>query len=138
MISLGSPGLDESNHFIVFQKLPERCIVLLEDIDEAGISKRGGDISSQPSQDAIDGDEDAKTYNTGSAPGRISLSACLNVIDGVAAQGGRVLIMTTNNIDRLDSALLRAGRVDMKAFIGPVDRFMAEDLFFRVLFDPHE
>ncbi|KAL2014815.1 hypothetical protein VTN00DRAFT_2340 [Thermoascus crustaceus] len=59
----GFPGLDENNLFILFQKLPERCIVLLEDIDEAGISKRGGDISSQPSQDAIDGDEAAKTYN---------------------------------------------------------------------------
>jgi chaperone BCS1 len=46
--------------------------------------------------------------------GKISLSALLNVIDGVASQEGRVLIMTTNHIDKLDPALIRPGRVDLK------------------------
>ncbi|GIC88720.1 uncharacterized protein Aud_005118 [Aspergillus udagawae] len=127
-ISLGSSGLDDNGLSALFQKIPERCIVL-EDIDEAGLPKRGDDISSQPSQEAIDGNENAKTYNTESAHGNISLSGCLNIIDGVAPQDGRVLIMTTNNIGGLDSALLRAGRVDMKAFIGPVHGIMAQELF---------
>jgi chaperone BCS1 len=45
---------------------------------------------------------------------RISLSALLNVIDGVASQEGRILIMTTNHAEWLDDALIRPGRVDMK------------------------
>jgi chaperone BCS1 len=47
--------------------------------------------------------------------GRLTLSALLNVIDGVAFKEGRGLIMTTNYIESLDDALIRPDRVDMKA-----------------------
>lgn len=39
----------------------------------------------------------------------VSLSALLNCLDGVGAQKGRVLIMTTNHPDELDAALTRPG-----------------------------
>ncbi|RPA89760.1 hypothetical protein L873DRAFT_1720560 [Choiromyces venosus 120613-1] len=45
---------------------------------------------------------------------RVSLSGLLNVIDGVASPEGRVLILTTNHPEKLDAALIRPGRVDMK------------------------
>jgi chaperone BCS1 len=48
----------------------------------------------------------------------VSLSALLNVLDGVGSQEGRVLIMTTNHAERLDAALIRLGRVDMKLELG--------------------
>jgi hypothetical protein len=38
----------------------------------------------------------------------------LNAIDGVAAQEGRMLFMTTNHIERLSAALIRPGRVDVR------------------------
>lgn len=37
----------------------------------------------------------------------------MNILDGVASQEGRILIMTTNHIKKLDEALIRPGRVDM-------------------------
>lgn len=43
----------------------------------------------------------------------ISFSGLLNAIDGIAAGSGRIIIMTTNNIERLDSALIRRGRIDI-------------------------
>lgn len=43
----------------------------------------------------------------------ISLSGLLNAIDGVSSTEGRILIMTTNNPEELDKALIRPGRVDM-------------------------
>lgn len=46
--------------------------------------------------------------------GEISLSALLNVIDGVASAEGRILIMKANHIEKLDAALIRPGRLDMK------------------------
>jgi len=44
----------------------------------------------------------------------VFLSALFDVIDGVALQEGRVLIMTTNYIERLDEALIRLGCADRK------------------------
>jgi chaperone BCS1 len=44
----------------------------------------------------------------------VSLSTILNVLDSIALPEGRLLIMTTNYIERLDPALIRPGRVDMK------------------------
>ncbi|RDH26389.1 P-loop containing nucleoside triphosphate hydrolase protein [Aspergillus welwitschiae] len=131
-LSLGSSGLNDNTLSALFQKCPERSIVLLEDIDAASVPKRGGDISSQSSQEATEGVENAETHNTGSEQGNISLSGLLNVIDGVAAKEGRLLFITTNHIDRLDPALWRAGRVDMKAFIGYANDLMARELFYKL------
>lgn len=44
----------------------------------------------------------------------LTLSGLLNALDGLVAQTGRVIIATTNYIERLDPALLRPGRVDFK------------------------
>ncbi|KAH9204471.1 hypothetical protein DL95DRAFT_398457, partial [Leptodontidium sp. 2 PMI_412] len=58
-----------------------------------------------------------------------SLSALLNVLDGVGSQEGRVLIMTTNHTDRLDAALIRPGRVDMKLELGYTNQDINARLF---------
>ena len=47
----------------------------------------------------------------------ISFSGLLNAIDGIAAGGGRIIIMTTNHIEKLDSALIRGGRIDISEII---------------------
>lgn len=39
-------------------------------------------------------------------------SALLNAIDGCDSSDGRILIMTSNDLESLDSALIRPGRVD--------------------------
>ncbi|KAJ5882299.1 ATPase AAA-type core [Penicillium soppii] len=60
----------------------------------------------------------------------ISLSALLNCLDGVAAQEGRILIMTTNHIGKLDKALIRPGRVDKRYHFDFVDTMSAKQLFY--------
>ncbi len=45
---------------------------------------------------------------------QLTLSGLLNAIDGVFSCHGRILIMTTNHPEVLDSALIRPGRVDSK------------------------
>lgn len=45
---------------------------------------------------------------------KLNLSCILNTIDGVLENYGRILIITTNHVDKLDSALLRPGRIDVK------------------------
>jgi len=44
--------------------------------------------------------------------GGVSLSEILNVTDGLLASDGSICIFTTNHIERLDPALLRAGRMN--------------------------
>jgi len=91
--------INEASLKSLFDKLPSRCIILLEDIDAVSSNR--------------DADENARQIVTGSpsqqsksASGKVSLSALLNVIDGVGSQEGRILIMTTNHITRLDEALI--------------------------------
>lgn len=45
---------------------------------------------------------------------RLTLSGILNAIDGIFTADGRILIITSNKPEILDSALLRTGRIDMK------------------------
>lgn len=52
---------------------------------------------------------------------QVTLSGLLNTLDGVATPHGLITIMTTNIPDRLDEALVRPGRVDMKVEIGYMD-----------------
>jgi len=44
---------------------------------------------------------------------KLTLGGILEVIDGIIECPGRVIIMTTNHKEQLDSALLRPGRIDM-------------------------
>lgn len=49
---------------------------------------------------------------------RVTFSGLLNCLDGVASTEARILFMTTNYLERLDPALVRPGRIDVKEYIG--------------------
>ena len=61
----------------------------------------------------------------------VSFSGLLNAIDGVAAQEGRALVMTTNHKEKLDPALIRPGRADVHTELGFVGAATARRLFER-------
>lgn len=64
--------------------------------------------------------------------GSVTFSGLLNALDGVASSTSRrILFMTTNHIDRLDPALIRPGRVDLKELLGDTTPFQAGALFHR-------
>jgi chaperone BCS1 len=118
IVSLNSPAMNEENLGNLFADLPKKCLVLLEDIDTAGLTHTRGDMpTEEPAPlEKLPGSETTTTTTDSSSKnssGRISLSALLNILDGVASQEGRVLVMTTNHIEKLDEALIRPGRVDM-------------------------
>lgn len=56
-----------------------------------------------------------------------------NALDGVAAAEGRVLFLTTNHIEKLDPALIRPGRVDMRSYFGLADTDQLRGLFLQVI-----
>jgi SpoVK/Ycf46/Vps4 family AAA+-type ATPase len=53
----------------------------------------------------------------------------LNAIDGVASAEGRIFIMTTNHVDKLDPALVRPGRADVKILLDNASAEQARRLF---------
>ena len=44
---------------------------------------------------------------------KLTLSCLLNLLDGVLEAPGRIVVMTTNYIEKLDGALIRPGRIDL-------------------------
>lgn len=145
-ISLVEPTLTEEDLGLMFTSLPRRCVVLLEDIDSAGLIKRQeGDskTSEKPASDdaaAKLGAELTKALTTaqqsndknGKNNQGISLSGLLNAIDGVASHEGRVLVMTSNFPDKLDDALIRPGRIDMRIDFTKATRSQMSELFTRM------
>ncbi|KAJ5473995.1 ATPaseAAA-typecore [Penicillium sp. IBT 31633x] len=130
-VSLNSRKLDEDSLIKLFQSLPKRCIMLLEDVDSAGISQECNWRMKYPSDTGRA--EDLLQANERDGAG-ISLSALLNCLDGVAAQEGRILIMTTNHLEKLDTALIRPGRVDKRYHFDFVNTMSVKQLF-RAFFD---
>lgn len=130
ILSLSSTTLTEENLASLFSDLPNNCVVLLEDIDTAGLTNTREKPSSDPkSSDSSD--------SKNSSTSQVSLSGLLNVLDGVAAKEGRVLIMTTNHVDKLDKALIRPGRIDYQVPFQLANAEMCESLF-RAIYIPYE
>jgi chaperone BCS1 len=135
----------------LFLTLPRRCIVVIEDIDSAGIGREQAP-SQQPEASSAPPELAALLSGTGlplipSAAGgmtdrfgrdarprnTVTLSGLLNAIDGNASQEGRLLIMTSNNPDALDKALVRPGRVDRKVYFGNMTKSAGKSIFKRLI-----
>ena len=52
---------------------------------------------------------------------RVTLSGLLNALDGIATPQGILTVLTTNEVAALDSAVVRAGRVDLREHFGYAD-----------------
>ncbi|KAI1159415.1 P-loop containing nucleoside triphosphate hydrolase protein [Nemania serpens] len=115
LVDLPSLGKNEQL-FDLFRSLPDKCIVLIEDVDDWQASLDPGVLNRPPG-----------SY--------VTMGALQNVIDGVSAREGRIVIMTANETEKLDPALRRKGRVDQEIRLGEVDEDMARDLFL-LIFDP--
>jgi mitochondrial chaperone BCS1 len=173
-MSLSEKTLSEEDLILLFNSLPKRCIVLLEDIDSAGVVRKKADLEKEEEEkkakaeardkkeDAVSEEKGGTTETTasiiakevtkavkaanndnssdrssGGRPGSgndmgITMSGLLNAIDGVASQEGRVLIMTTNYPEKLDDALIRPGRVDMKIEFTLASKQQIRELFLRM------
>ncbi|KAH7028892.1 P-loop containing nucleoside triphosphate hydrolase protein [Microdochium trichocladiopsis] len=112
----------------LFVTLPPQCIVLIEDIDAVGLKR-------QQKQD--DNDDGASRPLLSPRAGHCTLSGLLNVLDGVASQEGRIVLMTSNFADKLDEALVRPGRIDRMIFLGNISKDAARLMFLRMYMPDH-
>lgn len=95
----------------VLSEAEKDAIVAVEDID----------VSPVVHSRNISEDEEDESDTQQNVIGSSNLSNVLNAMDGVITQHGRIIIMTTNNVNILDSALLRPGRIDINIRIGYMD-----------------
>jgi chaperone BCS1 len=126
-ISLAIAGLTGGNLFMIsmnevqdeahlkrlFVDPEKRDILLLEDIDSAGIGREKMVEEKKPKKKGI------------------SLSGLLNTID-TARKDGVILIMTTNDPGSFDPALVRPGRMDKTVVFSLVDQAVTKNTFRRI------
>ena len=120
----------------------KETILVIEDIDCMldSIKERKNDDSNieikkqlEELKDSMDKLKDTNSH--GNSYGKeqrksyITLSGLLNAIDGVFNNDGRILIMTTNRPEELDSALLRAGRIDRKYHLSYCDQHQVNKIY---------
>lgn len=81
------------------------CMALIEDIDRV-----------------FDGDKNIAPPAGMMTNSGLTFNALLNAVDGIERHDGVLLIVTTNNIDKVDPALRnRKGRIDKVVHFGPLD-----------------
>ncbi|ODV92467.1 hypothetical protein CANCADRAFT_1061 [Tortispora caseinolytica NRRL Y-17796] len=100
---------DRLNHLM--NHIPERSVLLLEDVD-AAFSQR------------------AQSTDQGYVSG-VTFSGLLNALDGVTSSEERIIFMTTNHPERLDPALVRPGRVDVQKLIDYASPYQIRKMFAR-------
>ncbi|KAI9282770.1 P-loop containing nucleoside triphosphate hydrolase protein [Sporodiniella umbellata] len=117
IISL-SGSMDDEKFNVMLQEVPHNSILIMEDIDHCVI------------RDPSSGKDNVNA--------KITMSGLLNALDGVAAQEGAMIFMSCNDVNRLQPALLRPGRIDMKMELGYADKAQVRQMFWRFLWDEEE
>ncbi|OAA71745.1 bcs1 [Akanthomyces lecanii RCEF 1005] len=115
--TINIPSVDDQTLTKLFNELPDKCLVLMEDIDAAATDRSASEEERKERKQSL------------------SLSGLLNEIDGVASQEGRILIMTTNHKNLLDDALIREGRIDLKIKFSLADSVTTANLF-KFMYEP--
>ncbi|RAL47633.1 hypothetical protein DM860_011371 [Cuscuta australis] len=95
-----------------------KSIIVIEDIDcTLDITENRNKISLRTLKANIGkGNEESPPSKAreGSGPSKVTLSGLLNAMDGLwsTCSGERVIVFTTNHVEKLDPALTRRGRMD--------------------------
>jgi hypothetical protein len=88
----------------------DQRIYVLEDVDcQSDI------VKERALKEKSDNEDDKKAVDNPASTLKVDLSFLLNLLDGVLENPGRIVIMTSNFPDTLDSALIRPGRIDVIA-----------------------
>ncbi|CAB3370562.1 Hypothetical predicted protein [Cloeon dipterum] len=113
VMNLSERGLSDDRLAHLLAVAPVQSILLLEDVDAAFGSR----------------EESAQAKAAFEGLNRVTFSGLLNCLDGVASTEARILFMTTNYLERLDPALIRPGRVDVKEYVGYCSETQVQKIF---------
>ena len=128
------------NTNINYKDIPlEKRLYVLEDIDAADLKDTVGERSEKEKNKEEEDNGSSNKEDSGVdlnflgllkntaafdkkfGAQKLTLASLLEVLDGVMEMEGRMLIITTNYPEKLDKALIRPGRIDMKVHFGPMN-----------------
>ncbi|KAF0916924.1 hypothetical protein E2562_015098 [Oryza meyeriana var. granulata] len=91
-----------------------KSIIVIEDID-CSLDLTGDRATQQRRRQQDRGNSSSRDDSNRRDSSMVTLSGLLNFIDGLwsACGGERIVVFTTNHVDKLDAALIRRGRMDM-------------------------
>eukprot|EP00268_Persea_americana_P047351 TRINITY_DN4928_c0_g3_i1.p1 TRINITY_DN4928_c0_g3~~TRINITY_DN4928_c0_g3_i1.p1 ORF type:complete len:530 (+),score=99.82 TRINITY_DN4928_c0_g3_i1:153-1592(+) len=101
----------------LFIETTNKSIIVVEDID-CSLDLTGKRKKEEKPKEKEEEEEEKKKLLSGAEKeehgGKVTLSGLLNFIDGLwsACGGERLIIFTTNHVEKLDPALIRRGRMD--------------------------
>jgi chaperone BCS1 len=110
LLNLSSGEIDDNQLNQRLHEAPPNSIILLEDIDSIFVDRN----VKQPEESR-----------------RVTFGGLLNALDGVGSQEGKLLFLTTNHIEKLDAALIRPGRCDVKIEFKLASKQQIKELFNR-------
>lgn len=113
IVNLGISGFNDKQLNQLLNSAPRNSILLMEDVDAALIKRKAG--------------KDQEGENN------VTLSGILNSLDGITAQEGSVVFMTTNHIRKLAPALIRPGRCDRKLLFDYADEHQIRGMCLKFL-----
>lgn len=98
-----------------------KSIIVIEDIDCSldvtgkRDKKKENSSGEDEKKEKNSGNEENNNDNNNNNKSKVTLSGLLNFIDGIWSACGqeRIIIFTTNHIEKLDPALIRRGRMDL-------------------------
>jgi mitochondrial chaperone BCS1 len=113
ILSLSNQELKEEQLLFLISSIPTNCVLVLEDIDTAKVTRSR--------KDNIGGEKE------------IGLGTILNILDGPHTPHGLIVFMTTNYKEKLDEAMIRPGRADVSYEFKNTNEFQANELFNRLI-----
>lgn len=133
-------NLSELKQLFLNEKLEDDLIIpinkrlyVLEDIDVMGemVHKREKESELENDFEEIDS---KKNFNKklkqilSQNKETNNMSYLLNILDGIQENKGRIIIMTTNHIEKIDPAIIRPGRIDINLEFKPATKDIAEEI----------
>jgi chaperone BCS1 len=126
IVSLSDDGMTDEGLESLFHYLPSHCIVLMEDVDSAGLEREVVKAETNKHHRSSKSQSNPVAFEAESG---LTLSGLLNCLDGPTSKDGRILCMTSNSPDNLDPALVRPGRCDQKVHFGYANEEICVKLF---------
>lgn len=118
IVILDPQKISSSSVSAICTNIPSGSMVLIEEIDTI-VAQRDliikEDVSAEPGE--LPSEKPKDNDNKFNDP----IYKLLNVLDGVMSPSDVIFVATTNHIDKIDPALLRVGRFDIKIHMGLFD-----------------
>ncbi len=108
-LNFAGGGINDDRLLNLLNEVPEKSILLIEEIDEAFKKKN----------------KKADKFQ------QVTHTGLLNALDGVTSREGRITIMTTNYKECISPALIRPGRADLHICVGNAAKEQARAMYER-------